>query len=212
MNSKLLAAGVPLGLLLVSASTFAVAGKVFVAGQGSDTVTVIDALSFKKLASITVGRSPHNLQVALDAMCLWVTNNGRPNTSEKHPSSTGPGHGQSTGRGELWALDIGPHAVVATVSVGSRPAHVVLTPDGRYAYVTNGGDGTVSMVDTQAGRLAATAKVGDLPHGIRMSLDGRYAFVTNIYEATASVIEIGPMKLVATVRTGKAPNGISVSP
>ena len=187
-------------------------GKVFIADQGSGTVTVIDVVSFKKLAIIPVGRSPHNVQVAPDAKRLWVTNNGRPSASEQHQSSTGPGHGQSTGRGELWVLDIGTHAVVATVSVGSHPAHVVLTPDGRHAYVTNGGDGTVSVVDTQAGRLTATIRVGDSPHGIRMSPDGREAYVANLKGGTVSIIDTATMKESARLPVGKGPAQTGFTP
>jgi YVTN family beta-propeller protein len=72
MSFKSFTAGITLGLGLVAASTFAIAGKVFIADQGSDTVTVIDVVSFKKLAIIPVGRSPHNVQVAPDAKRLWV--------------------------------------------------------------------------------------------------------------------------------------------
>lgn len=56
MSVKSFTAGIALGLVLVSASAFAIAGKVLIADQGSDTVIVIDALSFKKLAIIPVGR------------------------------------------------------------------------------------------------------------------------------------------------------------
>ena len=84
MSFKSFTAGITLGLGLVAASTFAIAGKVSIADQGSDTVTVIDVVLFKKLAIIPVGRSPHNVQVAPDAKRLWVTNNSRPSASEQH--------------------------------------------------------------------------------------------------------------------------------
>jgi YVTN family beta-propeller protein len=48
--------------------------------------------------------------------------------------------------------------VVAKVPVGSHPAHVVITHDGRFAYVTNGGDDTVSVLDTAARAVIGTVR------------------------------------------------------
>jgi len=36
---------------------------------------------------------------------------------------------------------------LGTVPTGREPAHVVVTPDNRTVYVTNGGDGTVTAID-----------------------------------------------------------------
>ena len=100
MSFKSFAAGITLGLVLTAASTFAIAGKVFVADQGSDTVTVIDAGSFKKVVTIPVGRSSHNVQVAPEGKRVWVTNNGLPGGTEKqHAGNPGAGHGQGAGQG-----------------------------------------------------------------------------------------------------------------
>ena len=38
--------------------------------------------------------------------------------------------------------------VAATVTVGSKPTGVAVTPNGQYAYVTNSGGGTVSVIST----------------------------------------------------------------
>ena len=40
------------------------------------------------------------------------------------------------------------NTVVATIGVGTTPSGIAITPDGRYAYVTNRGDGTVSVIST----------------------------------------------------------------
>jgi YVTN family beta-propeller protein len=40
------------------------------------------------------------------------------------------------------------NTVTATIGVGKTPAGVAITPDGRFAYVTNSGDGTVSVIST----------------------------------------------------------------
>ena len=73
-NNWLLTA-VQMGLLAWSGATLA-ADKVYVANEGADTVSVLDAASFKTLASVRVGKAPHNVQVSPDGKVVWVTNNG----------------------------------------------------------------------------------------------------------------------------------------
>ena len=109
-------------------------------------------------------------------------------------------------------MDSESYAVVATVAVGSHPAHVVFTPDGLYAYVTNGGDGTVSVVDTRANRIVSTIRVGESPHGIRISPDGREAYVANLKGGTVSIIDSASMKESARVKVGKGPAQTGFTP
>ncbi|TMK54761.1 MAG: hypothetical protein E6G60_21320 [Actinobacteria bacterium] len=43
-----------------------------------------------------------------------------------------------------------------------------MTPDGKYAYVPNNGDGTVSVITTATGVVSATITVGTNP--LRMAI------------------------------------------
>jgi YVTN family beta-propeller protein len=40
---------------------------------------------------------------------------------------------------------------------------VAITPDGKHAYVTNSGDGTVSVITTATGAVSAPITVGNAP-------------------------------------------------
>jgi DNA-binding beta-propeller fold protein YncE len=44
-------------------------------------------------------------------------------------------------------IDVLTNTVTATVDVGSRPEGITVNPDTDNAYVANGGDGTVSVID-----------------------------------------------------------------
>lgn len=181
--------------------------KVFVADEDGATVSVLDAASFKKIAAVPVGREPHNVQVSPDGKLAWVTNNGE----RGHGMGKG-GHEAMTSGGEVWAIDTESYAVVAKVPVGKHPAHVVLTPDGRFAYVTNGGEDTVSVVDTEARKVVATVAVGAYPHGIRVSPNGHEAYVANLKGGTVSVIDIRENKEVARLPVGKGPAQTGFAP
>ncbi len=210
---KLISRALLFGLILGSAGALAAGTKAFVADEGSDTLTVIDAASFKKLATIPVGRGPHNVQLSPDGRRAWVTTNGeRESVAKKERESHGSAHGVAAGRGQIWAIDTESYAVVAKHAVGLHPAHVVLTPNGRYAYVTNGGENSVSVVELPSGKLASTIPVGEYPHGVRISPDGREAYVANFKAGSVSIIDTASMKEVARLPVGKGPAQTGFTP
>ena len=52
------------------------------------------------------------------------------------------------------------NTVTATVTVGSLPNGVVVTPNGAEVYVTNGDSDSVSVINTATNTVAATIHVG----------------------------------------------------
>lgn len=188
--------------------------KVYVADEEGNTVSVIDAGSLTRSAVVPVGRDPHNVQVSPDGKFAWVTNNGEPRKEEKQERKGMPKreHEAMESPGEVWAIDTATDKVVARVPVGKHPAHVVLAPDGRFAYVTNGGENTVSVVDTAARRAVATIPVGAYPHGIRISPNGKEAYVANLKGGTVSVIDTEARREVAKIPAGKGPAQVGFTP
>jgi YVTN family beta-propeller protein len=79
-----------------------------------------------------------------------------------------------------------------------------------YAYITNGGSNTVSVIDTATNTVIATVNVGDRPQGVAVSPDGTAVYVTN-YGGTVSVIDTATNKVTSTVSVGTNPNGIAVT-
>lgn len=212
-NNWLLTA-VQIGLLAWSGATWA-ADKVYVANEGADTMSVLDAASFKTLATVRVGKAPHNVQVSPDGKLVWVTNNGEPAQAADVSAHKGMAEGSHDAMGKpgaVWAIDTATNAVVAKVPVGTHPAHVVVSPDGRFAYISNGGDNTVSVIDTSARSLVATIPVGQLPHGLRIGPDGKEVYVANLKGGTVSVIDTASQKEVAQVPAGKGPAQVGFTP
>ena len=186
--------------------SLAAPGMVYIADEGSDTVSVLDAESFKKVATVAVGREPHNVQLSPDGKLAWVTTNGeRRKAGPQKMGMSKDEHAAMTAPGEVWAIDTASRTVVAKVPVGMHPAHVVLSTDGRFAYATNGGDNTVSVVDTGMRQAVATIPVGAYPHGLRISPDGKEAYVANLKGGTVSVIDTQARKEVAQIAVGKGP-------
>lgn len=189
--------------------------KVYVANEASGTVSVIDGTSFKPLTDIVVGSGPHNVQASPDGQRVWVTNNGLPQHATDHAAHTQTSagdHGAMATAGEVWAIDTASDQVVARVTVGRHPAHVVLSADGRLAYVTNGGDNTLSVVDTTALKVVDTLPTGAFPHGIRLSPDGAQAYVANLKDGTVSVFDTRSRKEMDRIAVGKGPAQVGFSP
>ncbi|MBC7956535.1 MAG: beta-propeller fold lactonase family protein [Cytophagales bacterium] len=205
---KALLAVTQIVMLAAAGPACAGAGKAYVADEGANTVTVLDAASFKKIGRIPVGQGPHNVQVSPDGKWLWVTNNGEPGmAAEKMPAGKMPQgeHAAMGGAGAVWAIDTASNKVVAKVPVGKHPAHVVVSGDGSTAYVTNGTDNTVSVLDTATRRVSDVISVGVSPHGLRISPDGKEAWVANLKAGTVSVIDTASRKQVAEIAVGKGP-------
>jgi YVTN family beta-propeller protein len=64
------------------------------------------------------------------------------------------------------AAPCGAAAEAATIAVGGEPNGVAVTPDGKHAYVPNGFDNNVSVIDTATNTVVATVGVGSLPQGV----------------------------------------------
>jgi YVTN family beta-propeller protein len=76
-----------------------------------------------------------------------------------------------------------------TIPVGQAPAGVALASDGRHAYITNNGSGSVSVIDTASKTVTATIPVGQNPEGVALAPDGRHAYITNNGSDSVSVID-----------------------
>ncbi len=83
----------------------------------------------------------------------------------------------------------------------------------RYAYVTNSGGGTVSVLNTATSSTVATIAVGGEPVALAITPDGRRAYVVNAAAGTVAVIDTGSNAMVgAPIPVGLKPRGIAITP
>jgi YVTN family beta-propeller protein len=81
-----------------------------------------------------------------------------------------------------------------------------------YAYVTNGGAGTVSVLDLVNFRPDRTLRVGDDPTGVAVNPVRNEVYVVNTASGSVSVIDAEKNAVVATMPVHKNPYSISVDP
>jgi len=80
------------------------------------------------------------------------------------------------------------------------PFWMALSKDERLLYVSNWGDGTVSVVDLNNEQLVKNIKVGKNPEGVVLSQDGRYLYVANSDTDDISVIDTIKNEVVSTIK------------
>ena len=100
---------------------------------------------------------------------------------------------------------------IAEIGVGEEPRCVAVSPDDRFAYVTNGISGTVSVVNLGQLRVAATINVGTEPRGCALTPNGTLLYVANHTEGTVSIIDTGTRAEVGKVVVGRNPTAIAIT-
>ncbi|WDF35639.1 lactonase family protein [Streptomyces sp. T12] len=92
-------------------------------------------------------------------------------------------------------LTVGAEQSTGTGSGTSYPAQIVVTPNGRYAYLANRGHNSLARYAVEADgarlRLLGTVPVsGDFPRQIALSPDGSLLFAANQRSSTVSVFHV----------------------
>ncbi len=200
-------------------------GYVYVANEGSTTVTVINGTTI--VATVPVGSEPGG--VAYDsgngyvyvANSAWFSNSvsviSGSTVVATIPVGTNPWDvAYHSGNGYVYVANAGSNnvsvidgtAVVATVPVESGPISVGYNSGNGYIYVANQGSNNVSVIDGTA--VVATVPVGTSPEGVgynRYNSGNGDVYVSSIGSGNLTVIE--GTTVVGTVAVGGAPHGIA---
>ncbi len=209
---------------------------VYVANQGSGTVSVVRTSDNTVVQTIIVGTEPYGLSTATIGGVVYV-------------------YVANTGSDTVSAIDTSTNTVAATISVGLHPYYVATI--GTNIYVTNGLSNTVSVIDGTTNTVSATVGVGTYPRGIKahgtdlyvanygnqnygggdsvtvinslnntvtktillaggsqgprgVTVLGSKVYVADYLSDTVSVIDTGTNAVVDTVHVGKGPRGMTV--
>ncbi len=110
---------------------------------------------------------------------------------------------------------------IAEIAVGKEPNGVALTPDGRFAYVANTIDGSVTVIqinrtENPPAKVLTTLQVGAEPYGIAVTPNGKKVYVTNARSNSVSVIDTTSNTIKTTIKNigpavGAEPRGIAIT-
>ena len=81
-----------------------------------------------------------------------------------------------------------------------------------YAYITNQGDNSVSVIDTNTNTVIQTIAVGHRPAGVVVSGNGKRVYISNPESKNISVIDTKTLTNIKTIKIGSGPLAIAISP
>ena len=153
----------------------------YVVNGSSNSVSVINTASETVVATVPVQSSPVGVAMAVtsEGTFAYVTNSASNTVSVIAVGST--------------------PRVVHTITVGSGPRWLTVSPNSSLAYVENAGSNNVSVISVASNTVTATIPVGTSPFGAAFTPDGSTAYVVNSASDTVSVIDTASSSVVATV-------------
>lgn len=200
----------------------------------------IDAGTGVRVATVDVGAAPHEVALSPDNRRAAVSNYGPPDrpgntirlidvgaAAETAIVDVSP-HGRPHGVAwispsriavttemsrHLLIVDADERRIEAAIETGQDVSHmVVVSADGRRAYVANIKSGSMSAIDLAARRKIADVQTGSGSEGIALTGDGREVWVCVRAENRIAVVDTRSLETVASIPTPQMPIRVAMSP
>lgn len=213
--------------------------RLYVANEGSNTISVIDTETLRAVAEVPTGMRPHYVNVDPLGRYFYVTIlftresddlvqifDVKTNAllasviSGHQPDHLVPGHAgkrlyvSNRAASTLSIIAIPEFKVIQTVKLKGRgPRGTVLTPDGRYILIPESRSRDVSMVDLEGNHIdRISLPSGAKPMAMGISGDGKFAYVTDEGLDQVHRIDVARKAVTASLSVGKRPMHAPVHP
>lgn len=114
--------------------------------------------------------------------------------------------------GYLYRVNMSSLVVEAAVEVGEVPKYVAVSPDNKYALVSNWCSYSISIVDLATFQVVKTIKVGRYPRGIIVAHDSSNAYITVMGAGQLGTIDLSTFALHKWSSAARTPRHIVLSP
>lgn len=194
-------------LHLGNPQSYSITEKIYVAVEGEGKIAVVDPSKNSVIKNIdlslpheggTLMFSPHNVQVAPDGKTVWVTanigvheNHSRINFS---PAYAHENEENQTGeQDQVIVIDPTTDQITKRVpaGIGIHLAHVVVSADGFYAYVSAQKEGAIYKLNTTTYAIEKKIETpkNSEPHGLRISSDGQKVFIAMLKGESLGILD-----------------------
>ena len=208
--------------------------RIYVPNSGSNSVDVIDPVSFKIVEHFAVGRQPQHITPSYDLKRLWVLADLGDSATEIDPATSKKGK-------TIWVKD---------------PYNMYYTPDGQFAIVVAEREARLNFLNPSTMKLVESVKVpcrgidhmdfsangrfliascefaaslvkvdvsthqplgtlalepGGMPQDVRSAPDGKLFYVADMMANGVYVVDPYTFSRVEFIATGKGAHGISIS-
>ncbi|MGB2875076.1 MAG: kelch repeat-containing protein [Gaiellaceae bacterium] len=118
------------------------------------------------------------------------------------------------GRGGVWKVSGSPFRVVGFIRTGAGTHGLYVSRDARDLYITNRGEGSISILDLASGKLVNKWRIpgGGSPDMGNVSASGRVLWVSGRWNDVVYAIDTRSGKLLAKISVGASPHGLCVWP
>lgn len=169
----------------------------FVSMPDSDQVAVVDTSTWDVLTNVSVGPRPSRVALQPDGKYLWVGHD------------TPAGEAAASG---VTVIDTEGPSVVRSIPTGRGHHEIAFSPDDRFAFVTNQGDGTLSVVDIRTLERIKQIDIGSRPVSIAYSPAGRAAYVVNQADGTIAAVDGERLEVIARIQAEPGLGQIKMAP
>ncbi len=183
---------------LMITAAYALDGTLLVVNKSDDNLSLIDFPSALEIARITVGATPHEVDVSPDGKTAIVSNYG-----SSMPGST------------VSVIDIKSAKVVGliTLKITSRPHGIQWLADGKHAVVTTEGVGELTLLDIPKRVVIKSFETDQSgSHMVAVGRDQNMAYVANVASGSVTAIDLSGKKPRQNIKTGRGAEGIAITP
>jgi YVTN family beta-propeller protein len=171
--------------------------NVYVTSEVGDFVHRVDAESGVVEEDVVVGTRPRRFAATPDGKELWVS---------------------TELSGEVYIIDRTKFGVVGKMEFlppGMRksdvtPVDLLITKDGKTAYVTLGHAAHVAVVDVASRKVLSYILVGKRSWGLGISRDEKTLYVANGYGDDVTLIDLTTRKATISIPVGRVPWGVVI--
>jgi YVTN family beta-propeller protein len=114
----------------------------------------------------------------------------------------------------VWLIDASSFRPAAFIPTGPDAHGLYPSRDARYLYVTNRGNGSITVIDFATAKIATTWRIpgGGSPDMGGVSPDGRVLWVSGRYDGVVYALSTVTGQLLAKIPVGSQPHGLCVWP
>jgi 6-phosphogluconolactonase (cycloisomerase 2 family) len=146
----------------------------------ADQLVEIDAHTFKEIRRITTDPRPHGLAASADGSKIYVG---------------------SDRTGNFQVIDAASGRIEGQVALGKDPNQMVLTRDGRFAYMPLRGEDTVAIIQLDPLRVIKKISMDRGPHDAYITEDGSRIYVGAQYGRSIAVFDPATHTLLHQIGT-----------
>ncbi len=170
------------------------ARTIFTSNIGGDSVSAIQqgAGGAWTQTVIPVGKGPEGIDLSPDGREIWSA------------------HSRDGG---VSIIDVATKKVVQTIAVGTKRSNrIKLTPDAKFALVSDLEAGELVVLDAPARKAIRRIPLGRMPEGILIPPAGGVAYVAVNGDNFIAVVDLKTWQVIRTIMTGTGPDGMAWIP